>query len=105
VSGCTRIQILTSAQADLLDGFWFYENQTVGIGQYFLDSLSADIDALLIYAGIHTAVSSGALYRGLASRFPYAFYYRLDNDCATVIAVLDTRRNPIWLRKKLQYRQ
>jgi len=47
------IRILPSASQDLIDGFWFYEKQSDGLGQYFLDTLFSDIDSLTIYFGIH----------------------------------------------------
>jgi len=34
-----RIEILASAEKDLLDGFEFYERQSKGLGNCFLDSL------------------------------------------------------------------
>ena len=46
-----KVEILDEAQNDLLDGFRFYENQSEGLGDYFLDSLFSDIDSLQIYAG------------------------------------------------------
>jgi hypothetical protein len=48
-----RIEILAEAQQDLIDGYRFYERQSEGVGDYFLDSLFSDIDSLAIYAGIH----------------------------------------------------
>lgn len=48
-----RIGVLTHAKEDLLDGYLFYERQEAGIGDYFLDSLSADIDSLLLHHGYH----------------------------------------------------
>lgn len=68
-----RIQILASALNDLADGFRFYENQQQGLGGYFLDALSSDIDSLRLYAGIHLVVFG--YHRLLAKRFPYAVYY------------------------------
>lgn len=43
-----KIFISESADNDLLKGFHFYENQSVGIGNYFLDSLFSDIDSLML---------------------------------------------------------
>ena len=40
-----RIEILTQAKEDLSEGWLFYERQQPGIGDYFLDSLSADIES------------------------------------------------------------
>jgi hypothetical protein len=41
-----KIQILDEAEQDLVDGFRFYDVQHAGLGDYFLDSLFSDIDAL-----------------------------------------------------------
>ena len=95
-----KIEILASASRDLIDGYHFYENQTAGLGNYFLDSLYSDIDSLIISAGIH-AVFFGKYHRLLSKRFPFAVYYRSGNGTVKVYAVLDCRRSPIWTRKKL----
>ena len=52
-----RIRILREAEIDLMEGFNFYELQQAGLGDYFLDALYADIDSLLISAGIHVVES------------------------------------------------
>ncbi len=44
-----KIKILRSAKKDLLDSYHFYEAQQQGIGSYFLDALSADIESLKLY--------------------------------------------------------
>jgi hypothetical protein len=43
-----KIQILNSANQDLIDGYWFYEKQSEGLGVFFLDTLFSDIDSLII---------------------------------------------------------
>ena len=48
-----RIEILDTAKRDFREGFWFYEEQSDGVGQYFVDSLMADIESLQLYAGVH----------------------------------------------------
>ena len=94
-----RVQILDQALQDLIEGFRFYERQSAGLGNYFLDSLFSDIDSLQFYAGIH-GVHFG-FHRLLAKRFPFAVYYRIEDDTARVYAVLDCRRKPAWIRKRL----
>lgn len=96
-----RIRILKSAQDDLRDGYWFYESQETGVGNYFLDSLNSDIESLKIYAGVHSK-HFGKYHRLLAKRFPFAVYYRIKNREIIVYAVLDCRRKPAWIRKRLQ---
>ena len=51
-----KIKILTSASHDLIDGYWFYEKQSEGVGAYFLDTLYSDIDSLVVNAGIHPRI-------------------------------------------------
>ena len=88
-----QVSITRSAQADLLEGFAFQEEQQAATGEYFLDSLFADIDALALFGGIHPK-PDGRLHRALAKRFPFAIYYEVHDDVATVVAVLDCRQNP-----------
>lgn len=96
-----KLKILASASQDLIDGYHFYEKQAKGIGTYFLDSLYSDIDSLIINAGIHP-VQFGKYHRFLSKRFPFAVYYRVEDNTALVYAVLDCRRHPAWIRKKLE---
>ena len=100
MNGCESIEITQAAQEDLLAAYWFYEHQQAGIGAYFLNSLYADIDALQISAGVHVKVQPSGAFRSLGSRFPFAIYYLLEGKKATVLAVLDTRRSPEWLRER-----
>ena len=94
------LRIGASAERDLLIGFEFYESQAVGLGQYFLDSLISDIDALVLYAGMHPKPLAG-LHRSLSKRFPFAIYYDFDGSTAIILAVLDCRRNPRSIRGAL----
>ena len=96
-----KIRILPSASQDLIDGFWFYEKQSEGLGSYFLDTLFSDIDSLAIYSGIHP-IYFEKYHRLLSKRFPFAIYYRIENNITLVNAVLDCRQNPAWIRKKLK---
>ena len=95
-----KIRILSSASLDLVAGYRFYEQQSEGLGDYFLDSLYSDIDSLLVCAGVH-AVHFGKYHRLLSKRFPFAVYYRIEGPVVKVHAVLDSRRSPAWTRKKL----
>lgn len=94
--------MLPSAREDLSAGFGFYDEQETGLGRYFLDSLIADIDSLQIHAGVHRVVFG--CHRLLAKRFPYAIYYRVEGRVAQVSAVIDCRRDPRWIRKRLKSR-
>jgi len=96
-----KLKILESAKADLQQGFYFYESQEKGVGHYFLESLFSDIESLRLFAGIH-AIFFGKYHRLLSKRFPFAVYYRVEENEVRVYAVLDCRRDPAWIRNRLQ---
>ncbi len=94
-----KIEILDAAEKDLLDGYDFYECQSKGLGDYFLDSLISDIESLHLYVGIHDL--HFGYHRLLSKRFPFAVYYQIEKDIIQVYAILDCRRNPSWIRNRL----
>jgi plasmid stabilization system protein ParE len=88
-----RVRILTAALRDLERGRAFYEQQGEGLGDYFFDSVFADIDSLALYGGVHRQIFG--YHRLLARRFPYAIYYKVDNEGVAVVhRTLDCRQNP-----------
>jgi hypothetical protein len=93
------IIILPSAKEDLAQAFAFFEEQQAGLGTYFLESLFSDIDSLRIYAGVHRRVFG--YHRLLSKRFTFAVYYSTESATAYVRAVLDCRRDPGWVRRRL----
>ena len=93
------IKILESAQEDLLQGYFFYEDQEPGIGVYFFDTLTAEIDSIVLYAGIHP-IHCG-YHRMLSARFPFAIYYRVEDNAVVVRAVLDCRQDPGVIKDRL----
>lgn len=94
-----HIKILDDAKKDLFRGAEFYEAQSKGLGDYFFDSLISDIESLQIYCGIHIKIKN--YYRVLAKRFPYAIYYKYNDENIYVYAVLDCRSNPLILSERL----
>jgi plasmid stabilization system protein ParE len=87
-----RLRLLRSAIEDLAEGRSFYDLQQPGVGDYFFDSLFTDIEALESHAGIHPL--HFGFHRSLASRFPYAIYYKILGGEAVIFRVLDCRRDP-----------
>lgn len=98
-----EVRVLEEAVIDLEQGKQFYDNQEIGVGNYFWDSLIADIESLQIYAGVH--IKQFSLHRMYAKRFPYAIYYYTENAVAFVVAVLPMRRKPELIRQTVQRRR
>jgi plasmid stabilization system protein ParE len=95
-----RIELLDQAERDLIEGYRFYEDQGVGLGSYFLTNLYADIESLRIYAGIHRKPYKD-YFRLLSHRFPFAVFYKIEENTVFVYAILDCRRSPAWIRQRL----
>jgi len=97
-----RIELLEEAIDDLQDAKAFYDRIEPGVGDYCVDSLLSDIQSLLLYSGTHPRHLK--LYRALGSRFPFGIFYLLSADVIQIVAVLDLRRDPAWLRNELRDR-
>ncbi len=96
-----KVRMLTSAFNDLAAGRKFYDRQGEGLGDYFFDSVFADIDSLALYGGIHLNVFG--FHRQLATRFPYAIYDKIvTSGEVTVYRGLDCRQNPAQIKSRLQ---
>ena len=95
-----QVRISEDALQDLNDGYLFYEAQEAGLGDYFAACLRADIEGLKISAGAHRIVYRD--YHRLLSRvFPYGIVNAVEREFAVVWAVVDLRRDPLWIREKL----
>lgn len=98
-----EILLLEHVAQDMQSGKHFYDKQLPGIGDYFWDSITSDLQSLSLYAGIHA--KHLGLYRMLAKRFPYAIYYDLDDIVVYVFAILPVRQNPKTTYRQVQRRQ
>ncbi|MDR4509174.1 MAG: hypothetical protein MRJ65_13240 [Candidatus Brocadiaceae bacterium] len=98
-----KVLLLKEAAMDLEEGRLFYDKKEKGIGDYFFNSLISDLESIKLYAGVHS--KRFGFYRMLSKRFPFAIYYEIDKEIARIIAILDMRRNPAWIRGKLSIRK
>ncbi len=97
------VVVLEDAAEDMESGRRFYESCEAEVGDYFTQSILSDLDSLVLYAGIHPFYFG--FHRMLAERFPFGVYYEVVDDVAYVYAILDLRRNPLWIRGELQRRR
>lgn len=97
-----KVVVLAEAASDIERGIDFYQAIELGVGLYFRDSIVADLRRLGVYFGQH-CIQHG-YFRALFSRFPYAIYYRDKNGVRQIVAVLDLRRSPRWIRNQLTSR-
>lgn len=97
-----KIKVLQEAEDDLIADRKFYDERQPGLGDYCIKCLIADIELLPRTAGSH-AKHYGS-HRSICERFPYAIYYRLEDDVLQIRAVVDCRHRPAWIRKHVKRR-
>jgi len=98
-----EVHLSAEAIDDLQQGRSFYDAQENGVGDYFLESVLGDLAALRLHAGVHRRVYGH--FRLLCSRFPFAVYYDIASVRVRVVAILDMRRRPAWVRSGLGKRR
>ena len=91
------VKVLPSAEKDLDCGFVFYEQREIGVGNYFLKTLRADMRVLSFSAGIHS--KRGKLFRMKSKKFPHWIYYGVIDSVVYVSAVLEARRSPSFIHR------
>lgn len=94
------VVILEDAAEDLESAAQFYESCATGVGDYFFDSILSDLDSLVLFAGVHP-IHFG-FHRMLSRRFPFGIYYQLEDDVVYIYAILDLRRDPLWIQRRLR---
>ncbi len=66
------VSISSDDEADIVEGYWFYERQSPGLGNLFRSCLIADIESLVYHGGIGE-IEFG-YQRALAKSFPFCIY-------------------------------
>jgi len=93
------VVVSEEAVADIEMARAFYDRQEEGLGRYFVSSLVSELESLSFFAGIHSIWFGH--HRMLAKRFPFAIYYEAQEELVIVVAVLDMRRNPSAIARRL----
>lgn len=94
-----KIVVSASAWADLEKSRDFYESLQAGLGIRFLDSMQEDLVRLASMPLKHQTV--GHFHLMQSRIFPFGIYYRVVDETIVVAAVLDLRRDPAWIARRL----
>ena len=94
------VQLSDDAERDLSAGIAFYDANDRPAGDYFFESLTADVRSLAVLGGVRSM--RHGYHCMSASRFPYAVYYEVRSDVVSVVAILVERRDPEWIEDRLR---
>ena len=81
------------AAADIEDAYLWYESQRSGLGERFLEEVSATIHQITEGPEL-SAIVYRETRRALVRRFPYCVFFRVLDRHIVVVACLHAHRNP-----------
>jgi plasmid stabilization system protein ParE len=85
--------VTPEAEEDLAEAKAWYERQRPGLGDEFLECVEEVLDRIPQFPEAGRPMLRG-VRRLLVRRFPYAVFYRVEDDQVAVLAVYHTRRDP-----------
>jgi plasmid stabilization system protein ParE len=92
--------IAPEAEEDIAEAYGWYDRRRTGLGEDFLSSLDACIQAICRTPEMHAPIFEN-YRRGLVRRFPYAVFYEYAANTVTVYCVFHTSQNPDKWRQRL----
>lgn len=88
-----RIRVVPTAQADLTEAFAWYEKAQRGLGDRFLKSVHATLEAAARSPLVNRAIYED-VRRVLTPVSPYGLFYVLERDELILLGCFHARRDP-----------
>ena len=98
------ISFLPEVEGDAINGYRWYEEKAIGLGEEFLRLFYAIAGEIIRNPLIYQIVYKD-FRRCLLRRFPYGIYYRIDKQKIIVYALFHCARNPTVIKKNLSVRE
>ena len=92
--------ISREAENDLAQARAWYEMQRAGLGAEFMLCVEDVFERIKRMPLLHEMVHRG-VHRTFTRRFPFAIYYRQEDDIVVVLAVIHSRRDPQHWRSRI----
>ncbi len=99
-----ELRILPAVFRDATEAVGWYDVQETGLGERFLSCFRATYVSIRTNPFVYRIVHRG-YRRVLLPTFPYAVYFRLEDETAFIVLLFHTARNPETLRRILRSRE
>ncbi len=100
-----RLNFLPQVEHDVQEAFDWYELQLPGLGEDFLLSADAAINAIARNPLLN-AIEYKGVRKAKTKRFPFGVFYVLEKNTITVIAVIHLARHPkTWKGRAIRKRK
>ena len=84
----------------MIEAALFYEEESAGLGEDFLDDIQHAIDAVREHPELGVAVDH-ELRRVLIRRFPFSVIYAVEPEQVVVVAIAHQRRRPRYWKGRM----
>ena len=98
------LRFLPELEEDILNGFAWYEQKALGLGEDFIRLFYACSEELPRYPFLYPEIY-GEFRRRLLRRFPYSIYYRVIDSEVVIFGLFHCARDPINISEMLDYRK
>ena len=93
------LSIHESAEREIEEESDFYDLESIGLGNVFIDDVQKAIDNISQFPEAATLVQD-KLRKKMLSKFPYALFYATYPDRIRILAVAHQKRRPYYWRKR-----
>jgi toxin ParE1/3/4 len=91
----TRISFHRLAEHELYDAALYYERESPGLGDRFLDEIERHIDAIAKNPDSGKKVR-GQVRRRILRKFPYGILYSVTSTGIRILAIMNLKRRPAY---------
>jgi plasmid stabilization system protein ParE len=95
-----RLTYHPDAEEELIEAAQYYEKRVSGLGHRFLREYDAAISDIEKTPELWPVIEDG-LRRHVMRRFPYAIYYRVQDEELRILVVMHHSRHPDYWRYRL----
>jgi plasmid stabilization system protein ParE len=94
-----RLRILSSVYEEVTDAFVYYENESPGLGDRFLENIDMMYEYISDYPLMYQ-INFDDVHRAVLTDFPYAIFFTYDSQEVTIHAIRHTKQDPRNLPKR-----
>jgi plasmid stabilization system protein ParE len=95
-----RLILTVEVEQDVAEVYAWYEGHRRDLGEEFLGSLEASLQAIRRYPELLAPVHEN-YRRALVRRFPYCIFYEFEKETVTVFYVVHAARDPAKWRERM----
>lgn len=95
-----RLLLAPEVEKDITEAFAWYEDQRSGLGEEFLASVEAALEAIRRNPELHPTIHEN-YRRAFVRRFPYGIFYEYSGTTVTVYCIIHAARDPAKWRKRI----